>query len=131
MRNIKFRAFDLDEKKMKTVNSVDFTNELITVYDKESLEHVLSFEDVELMQYTNFNDKNNTEIYDGDIIKFKYPIDRRIIEKYFVIYSNEQASYVLTKGEETDRVPLYHLNSSNYMEVIGNIYENKELLKCK
>lgn len=65
--------------------------------------------DFEVMQYTGLHDKNSKEIYEGDILL--YPNG----EKIAVIWMGYPASF--SPCEET-----------NITEVIGNIYENKELL---
>ena len=132
MRDIKFRAFDLDEKKMKTVNSIDFTNELITVYDKESLEHVLSFSDVDLMQYTGLKDINNVEIFEGDIVEVsKERINFK--DTTIVKFDKGSASFVLVSQDNDNGYLSYDISYYNYNEVyyrvLGNIYENKELLE--
>ena len=131
MRIIKFRAFDLDEKKMKTVNSIDFTNELITVYDKESLEHVLSFEDVELMQFTGITDVYDNGIYEGDIVGISSEFSNK---KYNMIveFNEDIASFVLIPlNKDTTRTEYLSYYKKTDYQIIGNIYENKELLENK
>lgn len=73
--------------------------------------------DYELMQYTGIKDKNNKEIYEGDIVEFYSNVEDEIItekvEYHFGIY--RAGDYFVGK--------IY-----NKCEVIGNIYENKDLL---
>ena len=75
-----------------------------------------------LMQFTGLKDKNNKEIYEGDIIikgKGKY---------YFIQYSDGgfHAEYVNNQGIQGHG---FHISLCvNEFEVIGNIYENKNLL---
>lgn len=72
----------------------------------------------ELMQFTGLLDRNNVEIYEGDILK----TDVRA-GNMKVIYFDTYASFMLEyKGL------LYPLNEGADIEVIGNIYENPELL---
>ena len=88
----------------------------------------MSFDDVELMQYTGVKDKNGKEIYEGDIIKYKFPYDRRIKHISPVFYMESQASYGVLDIYKNE-IPLYTISTNNYFEVIGNIYENKNLLE--
>ncbi|CAM3401017.1 YopX family protein [Pseudostreptobacillus hongkongensis] len=129
MRKIKFRAWDLDEKKTKTVNSIDFTNDLITVYDKESLEHVLSFGDVDLMQFTGITDVYDNGIYDGDIVEISSELSD---ETYNMIveFDEDRASFVLIPlNKDTTRTEYLSYYKKTDYQIIGNIYENKELLE--
>lgn len=70
----------------------------------------------ELMQYTGLKDKNGKEIYEGDIM----PVNGG---KYVVVYSEDYARYCLQMPSGRMFIP------SKNSEVIGNIYENPELLE--
>ena len=71
-----------------------------------------------IMQFTGLLDRNNVEIYEGDILK----TDVRA-GNMKVIYFDTYASFMLEyKGL------LYPLNEGADIELIGNIYENPELL---
>lgn len=73
--------------------------------------HILP--DVILMQYTGLKDKNGTEIYEGDIVK----ATKENIPLIVVFWDDFTASFNGTKDN--------YLHS----EIIGNIYENPELLE--
>ena len=84
-------------------------------------------EDMILMQYTGLKDKNGKEIYEGDIISNGY-------EKCIVVWVKEQAGFMLkltNKEYEKEKWtnPMIDLRKDD--EVIGNIYENPELLEDK
>lgn len=85
---------------------------------------------VELMQYTGLKDKNGVEIYEGDVLTLKYPRDRRYIVTAKVIRGTQISAMVLKFEDEftTEEIPLYKISAEHNLEVLGNIYENPELL---
>lgn len=74
-------------------------------------------------QFTGRNDKNGKEIYDGDILKDDYG------KKYKVKYYECYAAFTLVHINTIicDYIGIY--DTENNFEVIGNIYDNKELLE--
>lgn len=127
MGDIKFRGYNEINKKMLNWNELLDTNlkNIFTMRKKDT--------GIILMQYTGLHDKNGKEIYDKDII--------HIHHKFF-----EEFNYVLKWNEEDLRYYLYsideknlnsiggileaHLGSMiNEIEVIGNIYDNPDLLE--
>jgi len=130
MRNIKFRAYDKKYKCIVEVIEISFETssvliEYIDEHDKDIIQEYRSFEDIELMQYTGLKDKNGVEIYNGDLVTLPYYSSKGMTFK--VVYNNERASYkcVNIKDDTTSR--FFNCGGSSY-KVIGNIYENKELL---
>ena len=116
MREIKFRAWHKGKKIMGEVLGIDilhkemfFSNEDIDCY-----EHT-DFKDIELMQYTGLKDKNN-----GDIVILHNG-------KYKVIFNTEEARFVLRDDEFEMNIPFTN-NNNERMEVLGNVYENPEVL---
>ncbi len=69
-------------------------------------------------QYTAIKDKNGKEIYEGDIVK----VDNHNFE---VFWDKEYVGFDFRMAE---KLPYCLDMNEKYMEVIGNIYENKELL---
>lgn len=83
------------------------------------------FEDVEFIYNTGYKDKNDNYIYNGDILEYRGEAIKYYIGKLVVKKDGENELYYLTnKGNYVCRL----LNMYDY-SVIGNIYENKELLE--
>ena len=131
MREYKFRCWDTENKEMLKVQELDFED---TFYGgrlsirTDKYNDYFDMEDMVLMQYTGLKDKNEKEIYEGDIVK----INDEIIAK--VIWDNDYLGYFLYANEENSidsfengEQPLYDYWGS--IEVIGNIYDNPELLE--
>lgn len=134
-REIKFRAWLKEEKKMVIVETIDFSEKSIQYLEKNEiidayLLRTTFLEDFELMQYTDFKDKNSKEIYEGDILRYSFPYDRRLRHISPVSYLDTQASFGIVDCYGNN-IPLYDISVNNYFEVIGNIYENEELLKSE
>ncbi len=69
------------------------------------------------MQYTGLKDKNGKEIYEGDVLSGRYIVE----------YKND--CFVVQEHTNDWSSVHYVLHHNPEMEVIGNIYENPELLK--
>jgi len=94
---------------------------------------------LDIMQYTGLHDKNGKEIYEGDILRYirfgwrcvGHPEDNTDLVTYYnVIWDEEECAF---KADNKDMTGSLCFNDSrakkNEIEVIGNIYENPELLK--
>lgn len=115
MREIKFRAWKESEKRMLYWGELCMSpSSLVDALNRVYLHAV--------MQYTGLKDKNDKEIYEGDVVKHVLWHDR--IENRVVIYDNEMCAF-LPMGEWCSTFP----SLPNHFEIIGNIYENPELIK--
>ena len=129
MREIKFRVWDKKGKTTYFPESFVFNRDW-SFATNWSAWHDLSHEmnitqqgNGELMQFTGLEDKNGKEIYEGDIVKVfeKYPVPSLIGERIEVIFN--RGRFCLNVGTITEvLVP-------ELVEVIGNIYENSNLLE--
>ena len=131
-REIKFRAWLKEEKKMVNVETIDFSEKSIQHLEKNEiidayLLRTTFLEDIDLMQYTGLKDKNGKEIYEGDILKYNFPYDGRLKHISLVKFVETEASFGI-KDIYGNEIPLYRITANNYFEVVGNIYENPELL---
>lgn len=145
MKEIKFRAWDKIKKEMvasEYYNLVSFEGD---AYQFE-LGKLLKAPELELMQYTGLKDKNGVEIYEGDIIRILYTDwaskpenDPRTLEQYLIedkclvgkiVYNAPkfEINFGIGKYGDEDFGSVRH-GPHGWIEVIGNIYENQELLK--
>ena len=118
MREIKFRAWDKDKEEM-------FSSDFITL-----AEFFEFYGKLELMQFTGLKDKNGKEIYEGDVV------DVQNEEQFKIEWFEDTASWIgvgvqTGKGRWFENREMFEREfqiSSIKSEVIGNIYENPELL---
>ena len=122
MRTIKFRAWDVNNKEMLDVQELDYQDS----YNGQPMVRTTMYndyfdvEDMILMQYTGLKDITGREIYEGDIVKsFFVDTDEA---------GNEIYKYYIIEVKYDEVLCSYKIDKFMNLEVIGNIYENKELL---
>ena len=120
-REIKFRAWD------KYHNSMEYINDLY--WFEENGIHDFNDDNYIFMQNTGLKDKNGKEIYDSDIVKVTWGSGKIVF--YEVKYCESLGYHYLrdTKNKEDDDIICIYDYSQ--MDVIGNVFDNPELLKNK
>jgi len=142
MREIKFRAWNKTKNKMIIVKDIITVDEKLKVnndnWDWYKDEYIL-------MQYTGLNDKEGREIYERDIVNVVGVISKEQYEvkKDFIEINTPQLGNILIYAyvlycRKTDYKQLMAIETTTGLlsgtvkyEVIGNIYENPELLEDK
>lgn len=129
MREILFRAWDKKSKKMREIDSIAFNKDM-DMFGCESVKlvNLWGYDIIEqkdiivqregksfvLMEYTGLKDKNGVKIFEGDIV---------VCNRY-----EEKVDYLVLLKDLRDLPSELYGSSLNYRKVIGNIYENPELL---
>lgn len=121
-RPIKFRAWMPKENKWYTGGAIQLTAMLGNSFGLSEPNSKI----IQIQQFTGLKDKNGKEIYEGDICKTRPKMELTVVEYINDMFHLKSTKYKnLTPGN-------YRLHTFVYngdIEVIGNIYENKELLK--
>lgn len=143
MRDIKFRAWDKEQNVMRVVTDLNFLTESIETKAIEGTSEMWEVYDpiffkgsYELMQYTGLKDKNGVEIYEGDYLIGKQyattSLDMPFEIKGVVKYSKCDTMFYLENENKSHVKFRQSIGNSIYgFEVIGNIYENADLLEEK
>jgi len=134
MREIKFRAWDKKKKEwvgyeVGGVMDLTYSGKCNAfMFDNDNLDIP---ESVEWTQYTGLKDKNGKEIYEGDIFDCPYSNETKNHHRWRVIWGNISGGFVLQRIGEACNQNQVHQTVSNlvHREIIGNIYENPELIK--
>lgn len=115
MREIKFKAWDEKRKKMYDWEFIKRYNWCMDDFDNSQ----------KYMQYTGLKDKNGREIYEGDIVASQF--SSAIWHNSVVGFRD--GAFGIEFDFPTEGFVLLSRSNLKTLEVIGNIYENPELLK--
>ena len=122
---LKFRAWL--KKRQEMDNEIDhiswLEDELYCIGD--GITYMVSAEDLVLMQSTGLVDKNGKEIFEGDIVKMSKDVYSE--PTYYEVVRHRGGAYRLESKQHGCELWLRHTDC----EVVGNVYENRELLEDK
>ena len=136
-REIKFRAWDLKRKIMHQVSDLTFRKEWIgcNAFNVEKNEigdtiginyfdkrHEDSFV---LMQFTGLKDKNGKEIYEGDVLKPTIECGKKLGK---IVWLENRSAFGIHWYLQLGTGDIEFCVNDMKMEIVGNIYENPELL---
>lgn len=141
MRKIKFKAWDKKNNKMidNIVGIRFYPGGIVVDYQTEGGFEETECGDVELIQFTGLHDKNGKEIWEGDVVEYGTTsyggfdtVSVNVMAEIIFAYSRW---YTKTIRARPNRM-FSNMEGDDFScsEVIGNIYENPELLKeakCK
>lgn len=129
---IKFRAWDKKTKTMRDVIRIDFTRKQVELEPSPLIRNIV---DVVLMQDTGLKDKNGERILEGDIVRLLCQENRgewkdfEVVGK--VVFAPEFLQFLV--ADKTGYIEI--TNNENYeileVEVLGNVFENPELLESE
>ena len=150
MREIKFKVWHKGYKTMINVRKLHFLGSRIKIND--DIDFVLNMkgkenQNIELMQYTGIKDVNGKEIYEGDILSYKHivytdcsetEIEKVEDEAFIEIINYAPIASIIKAHSENVKCFAYDIINnqclliglkSEEIEVIGNVYENEDLLE--
>ena len=112
--------------KVLEVETINFDTKVVVVYDEDEYRYrYCDFDEIEFMENTGLKDKNGKYIYEGDIVTVNGTWD------CIIKYKQSSCAFVLKSIDSRWSTGYF----SNYehiekmLEVIGNIYENEELVE--
>ena len=132
---IKFRAWYKEGNRMilpKYLHSIDLLKEQVTERTKCKYTfslHSIPFDKVELLQSTGLKDKNGKEIFEGDVVRQVRTQPTKENETITGVVTMLEGAWSIVNDNKQLASVLWSETAEN--EIIGNIYENPELLEDK
>lgn len=136
---MKFRIWDAKSKTMAAVTNLDFSHDIIrdgenkksmAATTKQQIILDVDTNQYKLMQSTGMKDTAGKLIYEGDLVEMDYPQGKSMCE---VKWCELKHNFVLNplKGEFPRKKPHFRLAGKRKISIIGNIYENADLVGNK
>jgi len=129
MRTIKFRAWDSRYNCMYNWNELALEEKQVFISDGDLYRRY--DDELYLMQFTGLLDKNGKEIYEGDVVQCTEEKNGSETGKRKIVFAKHEWKTARLENDEDFYKHCLGLNWGGWesFEVIGNIYQNEELLK--
>ena len=125
----RYRAWMKSLKWMCDVTNISFDSKFVDICQQGDTERYtemsVEFDEITLMQSTGLFDKNGKEIFEGDIVKMSKDVYSE--PTYYEVVRHYGGAYRLESKQHGCKLWLRHTDC----EVVGNVYENPELLEDK
>lgn len=123
MNNLKFRAyFEQYERMIDNIGIINQNMILVDFTNSGELEPIFITDKIHVMQSTGLFDKNGVEIFEGDIVRNTHT--GSVGRVHWCVHNTGFFYYV-----EKDKKDYTVFRANHNLEVIGNVYENKELIQ--
>lgn len=122
MREAKYRAYHRRTKEKINVDFIDTKYKVIGEYDFRNNQRFYPINEFELVQYTGLKDRYKEEIYERDVV-----VD--IIGTRYEVRFNEFCAFMLYPIRNEEQFMAIYPDIE--LQVVGNIYENPELLEVE
>ena len=124
----KFKAWHKPMQRMSEVLAISYERQKVKIRHLRGTTHMtVPFDDVVLMQSTGLFDKNGKEIFEGDIVEWEHKDTGQFV-RGIVKYDAEFGFWGMTDARFNDLRAIGYL-ANQKVTVLGNIYENKELVE--
>lgn len=126
----KYRMWNGITSKLHHVTGLSFDREAAQYIDEVGKPRLIKFKNAILMQSTGLKDKNGKEIFEGDILGVD--TDEEIVNLN-IYWDSKHALFMFESKKYNEKDLLAELVEDNTypFEIIGNIYENPELLEVE
>jgi uncharacterized phage protein (TIGR01671 family) len=146
IRELKFRAWDFDNKKW-IMDFLFSKKGTICIWDRSEIKFEYISDNIQILQFTGLDDKNGNPIYEGDILKHEWTNDidfgllgqeQKMVSHYEVYWAIGHGGFAITGIERSLSQKNYPPSMSetyfgpilvSQTEIIGNKFEHPELLK--